>query len=344
MREVTRFASREARDGMLQSGAEGGAREGIDRLVEHLQGIAGGGSFRPRLVLNRVFKAPRELVFRAWTDPQMLVRWWGPHGYTNIACESDPRPGGAFRILMRRPDGTDDPMTGTYTEFEPPSRLAMQTRALEDEGGNPLLEVLYTALFAEDGNRTRLTMEAVVLKAEPGWDEGLAGLTEAWAQTLERLDWILDADLSGQLEERAIVQERVVDAPRELVFRAWTEADRLAQWWGPNGFTITTHEFESRPGGAWRFVMHGPDGTDYDNLITYREVVAPERLAFEHGTPDEPGQFDTTVTFTDEGGKTRVTMRAMFASNEDRDQVVRDVNAVEGGRQTLGRLAEYVAT
>ena len=145
--------------------------------------------------------------------------------------------------------------------------------------------------------------------------------------------------------DREIVQTRVFDAPRERVFDAWTDPKHVAEWFGPNGFTTTTHEMDVRPGGKWRFIMHGPDGTDYDNLIVYREVVRPERLAYSHGSgeADDPYQFEVTVTFADEGGKTNLTMRALFPSAEARDYAVREVGAIEGGRQTLARLAEYLA-
>ncbi len=144
---------------------------------------------------------------------------------------------------------------------------------------------------------------------------------------------------------REIVITRLVDAPRELVFDAWTDPQHVGQWWGPNGFTTTTHSIDVRPGGQWRFVMHGPDGRDYDNLITYLEIVRPERIVYKHGGDDdvEPVEFETTVTFEPQGGKTRITLRSVFPSAEERDRVVREYGAIEGGHQHLARLAEYVA-
>ena len=84
-------------------------------------------------------------------------------------------------------------------------------------------------------------------------------------------------------DPRSIIGMREFDAPRDLVFSAWTDPKHLAQWWGPNGFTTTTHSFDFRAGGTWRFVMHGPDGRDYQNLITFEEVVRPERIVYRHG-------------------------------------------------------------
>ena len=144
---------------------------------------------------------------------------------------------------------------------------------------------------------------------------------------------------------RSIVTTRVFDAPRDLVFTAWTDPKHLAQWWGPTGFTTTTHAFDMRPGGVWRFVMHGPDGTDYQNRITFEEVARPERLVYRHGGGDDvhPVQFHVTVTFEDLGGsKTRLTMKGLFATAAIRDEVAAKYGAVEGAQQTLERLATYL--
>jgi uncharacterized protein YndB with AHSA1/START domain len=146
-------------------------------------------------------------------------------------------------------------------------------------------------------------------------------------------------------DPRSIVGTRVFDAPRELVFAAFTDPKHLAQWWGPDGFTTTTSRFEFRKGGVWRFVMHGPDGRDYQNLITFDEIVAPERIAYRHGGADdvEPVQFNTTLTFEDLGGKTRLTWHGTFPSAEERVRVIKEYGADKGLVQTMARLAEYVA-
>jgi len=141
--------------------------------------------------------------------------------------------------------------------------------------------------------------------------------------------------------EREIVTTRVFDAPRELVFKAWTDPKHVAQWWGPKGFTTTIHEMDVRPGGVWRFIMHGPDGTDYNNSIVFDEIVKPERLVYTHGSDDEPEQFRVTVTFAEHGGKTKLTMRALFPSAAECDKV-KKFGAVEGGNQTLERLEQYL--
>src|SRR6478672_4521006 len=138
--------------------------------------------------------------------------------------------------------------------------------------------------------------------------------------------------------DREIVISRVIDAPRELVFEAFTEVRHLSQWWGPSGFSTTTESFEFRVGGEWVFVMHGPDGTDYHDWITWTDIAAPERIALLHGERrDDPNAFESVLTFEAAGESTRVEMRTLFPTKELRD------DAVEGGRQTLAHLAAYVA-
>ena len=145
-------------------------------------------------------------------------------------------------------------------------------------------------------------------------------------------------------QDREIVTTRVFDAPRALVFEAFTDAKHIGEWWGPNGFTTTTYEMDVRPGGAWRYVMHGPDGTDYSNKMVYSEVVKPERLAYAHGADDDgPPLFHATVTFEDQGGKTLVTLRSIFPTAAIRDRTEKEVGAIEGARQTLARLADHLA-
>jgi uncharacterized protein YndB with AHSA1/START domain len=141
--------------------------------------------------------------------------------------------------------------------------------------------------------------------------------------------------------DREIIQQRTYDAPRELVFQAFTDPEHVPHWFGPNGFTITMREMDVRVGGKWRFIMHGPDGTDYDSCITYTKIVKPERLEYLHGTDAEPDQFYVTVTFEQEGAKTKLTMLSLFPTVEAR-QAVESFGAVELGQQTLARLAEHL--
>lgn len=149
----------------------------------------------------------------------------------------------------------------------------------------------------------------------------------------------------GATRDREIVVTRTIEGPRRLVFEAYTDARHLAQWWGPNGFTTTTRSFEFRPGGVWDFIMHGPDGTDYPNWIEWRVIVPPERIEYVHGKSEEdPNTFSSTVTLVDRGKTTNITLRAVFRTKKQRDEVVEQYDAIEGAKQTLGRLAAYIAT
>ena len=154
-------------------------------------------------------------------------------------------------------------------------------------------------------------------------------------RAIEQQKWSLD---------REIVITRVFDAPRELVFEAWTNPEHLNRWFGPKGFTLTTQEIDVRVGGRWRFVFHGPDGTDYDNRVVFVRIERPELLEFDHGTDrdDDPGRFRVTVTFDEQSnGKTVVTLRQLHPTKEQRDQTVA-FGAVELGFQTLEKLAAYL--
>jgi uncharacterized protein YndB with AHSA1/START domain len=148
----------------------------------------------------------------------------------------------------------------------------------------------------------------------------------------------------GDTADRENVLSRLLDAPRELVFAAWTDPKQVVQWWGPRGFTTTNHEMSVKPDGVWRFVMHGPDGRDYKNKIIFIEVVEPERLVYRHAGEEEHEdvRFHVTVTFEAKGRKTLLTMRSLFATAQERDDVVEKYGAIEGGKQTLERLAEFV--
>jgi uncharacterized protein YndB with AHSA1/START domain len=139
------------------------------------------------VVITHVFDAPRELVWKAWTDPKHMAQWWGPRGFTNPVCELDVRPGGALRIVMRAPDGTEYPMQGVFREILEPERLVFTNIAV-DADGNHLLEGVTKVAFAEHGGKTKLTLEtrAVALVADAA--RMLEGMQAGWTQSLERLE------------------------------------------------------------------------------------------------------------------------------------------------------------
>lgn len=135
---------------------------------------------------------------------------------------------------------------------------------------------------------------------------------------------------------------RIYDAPVALVWDAWTDPEQVAQWWGPRGFSITTHSRDLRPGGHWTYTMHGPDGTDYPNTTQYFEVVEHSRLVYDHGAnEDRPALFRVTVWFTDIGGKTRMDMTMTLPTPEAAEETRQFIKKA-GGNATWDRLAEYL--
>ncbi len=192
--------------------------------------------------------------------------------------------------------------------------------------------------------------------------EWTGGFERFWNESFDRLDayvqelkqarqeeWLMNemgrgAPAQSATADREIVISRVISAPRELVFEAFTEVRHLSRWWGPEGFTTTTRAFEFRVGGEWDFVMHGPDGTDYQEWISWTEVAPPERIALLHGeSSGDPNAFESVLTFEPDGAATRIEMRTVFPTKELRDEAVEKYHAIEGGQQTLSKLAAYVA-
>lgn len=140
-----------------------------------------------------------------------------------------------------------------------------------------------------------------------------------------------------------VAHERRVDAAPELAWKAWTQPDLFARWFGPDGFTITVQEMDVRPGGRSRFLMHGPDGTDYPNRIVYRTVETAKRLDYLHGgdIDDDPSAFEVEVTFVPDGDGTLIRMQSRFPSMEARE-AIKAYNAIELGRQTMEKMAAFV--
>ena len=148
--------------------------------------------------------------------------------------------------------------------------------------------------------------------------------------------------LSQWALDREIVLSRVIDAPRDLVFKAWSDPKHLPQWFGPKGFKITTHEIDVREGRSWRFDMIAPDGTVYANHMRFRRIEKPRLIEADHGADMDvdPGMFRFTITFDAHGDKTVLTMRQLHPTAAQRETVI-GFGAVELGYQTLDKLAAY---
>ncbi len=144
--------------------------------------------------------------------------------------------------------------------------------------------------------------------------------------------------------DREVTFSRLLSAPRELVWEVWSDPRHLHEWFGPAGFTTTTHEFTFATGGEWRFIMHGPDGTDYPNRIVFREIVPPSRLVYENGwdLPGAPLDFTVVVRLDAAGSRTWLSIHFTFADARALRTAVERYGVLEGGTQTLDRIAGYL--
>lgn len=267
--------------------------------------------------LTRVFDAPRALVFAAWTQPKHLKQWSAPHGFTLPVATGSLKPGGKWRSCMVSERTGKLWLSGVYREIVT-DRLIVFTHAWENEDGSRENETLVTVRFSDLGRKTKMVM------SQTGFDsaESSAGHKGGWSECLERLRELLAtlqaprrAPQAKSKSERAIVATRVFSAPRKTVFRAFSDPSQLAQWWGPNGFTSTFETFEFRPGGLWKFVMHGPDGANYPNENHFVEVIAPERVVFDHRQTEH--NFRVTMLWTEKKKKTQLTWRMVLESAAD---------------------------
>ncbi|HEX4000473.1 MAG TPA: SRPBCC domain-containing protein [Pirellulales bacterium] len=305
------------------------------------------------IVAVRIFNAPRELVFQLWTDPVHLGKWYGPNGFTITMQVMDVRPGGEWQFIMHGPDGTDYPNKNIYREVVRPERIVYS------HVSPPHFQTTVTfEPHGPDGQETKLTMRMVFESAEE-LDRTIKtyNAVEGLEQTLGRLGEQVASIAGSDPLDRDFVVTRTFDAPRQSVFKAWTDPRQMAEWWGPNGFTNPICELDARPGGAWRIVMRGPDGSQHPAKGVYVEVVEPERLVMtiNHSelsdewhdmvNPSRPkGQGNpgleglATVTFAEAAGKTTLTVRIRFESAAVRDALLK-IGMNIGWSQSLDRLA-----
>ena len=146
---------------------------------------------------------------------------------------------------------------------------------------------------------------------------------------------------SFRQEDNVLIHTRLLDAPRELVWEVWTNPEHIKEWWGPDGFSLTTKAMNVEPGKTWEFIMHGW-GKDWDNKVEYTEVIKPSLISYKHSGAGADYNFSVTITFEEVEGKTLLTMKSVFKSKEIIDELNKKVNAIEGGKQTLNRLENYL--
>jgi uncharacterized protein YndB with AHSA1/START domain len=300
------------------------------------------------LIVSRLFDAPRELVWQAWADPEQKAQWWGPLGFTTTTLRYELRVGGVWQQVMRGPDGTEYPNRSVFTEVVPMERVAYNLTG--GRKGSPEISHHSTWTFETEGDQTRLTIHMVFptaeqrntcirdYKADEGGRQTLQRLADHLAKSPAPSDYVLHIS-------------RMLDAPRELVYKAFTDPGMLAEWMGPRGFTAMDVEQDLRVGGNWRLRLHQTGETtacdaqgqkDLWQHGEYLEIVAPERLVYTfawENRVDIPIQETTiTVTFRELEGKTVMDFRqGNFTTVADRD------GHNVGWSSTFDRLTEFVA-
>lgn len=300
------------------------------------------------LVITREFDAPRDLVWRAWTDPAQLGRWWGPKGMPTHVEKFELKPGGIFHYRMERPEG-DWWGRFVFREIKPPEKLVFVSSFSDAKCGltrAPFwdkwpLEIENIVTMVENAGKTRLRLQGRPLTKDSTelefFGNQLEGVSQGYGGTLDELRAHVAETLG-----RSVLIERTLDAPIEMVWEAWTNPKHADQWWGPNGFTNKTEKHELRVGGVWLYTMVGPDGRVFPNRQEYLEIEKPNRLVYKHGDDKNHDMFRATVMFTQVGEKTRVSLSTLFPSKEARDTMVEKVGAIEGGKQHLANLGDYL--
>jgi len=262
----------------------------------------------------RIYDAPVEIVWDAWTDPDQIAQWWGPRGFTTNTHSKDLRPGGSWVYNMRAPDGTDYPNRANYLEVEKCAKLVYDLGANDDRP--PLFRV--TVLFSDIKGKTKMEM-SMSLPTPEAAEETRAFIKKVGGySTWDRLSEYLEKESSGK--EKFVIT-RSFDAPQDLMFEVWTNPKHLSQWLPPTGFEMQFLRVDIKPGGNAFFVMTGNDlkmygRTEYlkiekPNQVVYTQQFCDEneKVARHPMAPTWPETMLVTVDFAAEGPKqTRVTV------------------------------------
>jgi uncharacterized protein YndB with AHSA1/START domain len=304
------------------------------------------------IVITRIFNAPRELVFKAWTEPKHIEQWWGPEGFTTRVTEFDLRPGGRSRYVMIGPDGTEYPAKGVFREIVFPERIV--TTDEFDEGIEEVLDadlpqgMLLTVTFEDLDGKTKLTIRIEHESADDRRKHEEMGVVAGWNSSFDCLDQFLVTQSEQQQNgftvtlpsDREILITRVFNAPRQLVFEAWTQPEHVRRWFGGCGnMTVTVCEIDLRVGGSWRYVLHdASNGSDFALSGEYQEIVPPERLvATERYEPVPDSEHLNILTLIEQNGRTTLQIRIQHSSREQRDGHFQ--SGMEAGlRESLNRL------
>lgn len=280
------------------------------------------------IILTRTFDATIDQVWKAITDREQMGRWYfdladfkAEVGF-QFQFSGGPSPERQYLHLCE------------VTEVIPEKKLTYSWR-YDGYGGISFVTFELTG----NGNTTQLKFTHKGINTFPmdNPDLAIGNFIEGW-------NFIIHTSLKDYVEnvDKEIFSSRTFNAPRDLVWEVWTNPNHTALWWGPKGFTNTIYEMDVKVGGIFKFMMHSPDGIDFPNIISYIEVVKPERLVYNHGNFENPEMFFVTIKFLEDNGKTKITMRMLFKTADERKVVVEKYGALEGQKQHLDKLDAYL--
>ncbi|GAB4168761.1 MAG: SRPBCC family protein [Thalassobaculales bacterium] len=280
------------------------------------------------LIFERQVAAPLQVLWQAWTAPAARAVWSAPTPEVTVEyLEADTRVGGREVSLCKVAGQPDMRCECGWLALQPGQRSV--NYEVVSSAGVTQSAALVTAAFSggEDGSRLAVAVQLSCLAADME-----AGYRQGFGAGLDNL-----ADVAG----RTMILERVIRAPRPVVWRVWMDPATLPQWWGPEGFSCRTARIDLRTGGEWVFDMIGPDGTVFPNHHRYVEVRPEERIAYallwgENG----PKHADAWASLEDLDGATRVTLGMVFATGAEFQQA-KGFGALELGQQTLGKLERF---
>lgn len=306
------------------------------------------------LVITRTLAAPRELVWEAMTKPQHLVNWWGPRGFSTTIEKMDVRVGGTWKQVMQGPDGVNYPNEHIFTEIVKPERIVFAQSGRRD-GGPGTSFVATWAFEAVETGKTKVTIRMVF--ASPSERDFVVkefGAIEGAKQTLERYD-----EQVARMMVKPFTISREFDAPRDLVWEAWTNREHLMKWFGPRGCTIITANLDFRHGGSFHYCMATSDGNRMWGKFVYREIVPPRKIVLVNSFSDEAGGLTRhpgsatwplemlhTTTLTERDGKTTMTIEWVPINATETERQTFDSmhgSMQQGWTGTFQQLEEYLA-
>jgi uncharacterized protein YndB with AHSA1/START domain len=308
--------------------------------------------------LSRTFDAPRELMFRVWTEPEHLMRWWGPKGFEMKQIKMDLRPGGMYLYRMGAPDGSDMWGKFIFREIVEPEKLVFSTSFSDANGGTtrhpwsptwPLV-ILSEIRFEPLGDKTEIFLTWQAIDANDvevnTFNSGFTSMKQGWSGAMDQLESYLATQTGDSKVGAEVSFTRTIAARAELVFDMWVNPKHLSSWFGPRGFSNPHCKLDPKVNGVFEIDMQSPEGEVFANRGIFHEVDPPRHLVFELGVMDNSGRrvmnTRTTVDLEERGGKTemKVTSKVIEMLPEAAPYVT---GMQEGWKQTLDRFEEQAA-